>query len=218
MTHLFLQVRQGLALKSIFSNSILLLLGLHLLLSIGQAQSAANSGQIGGEVRDPSGLAVPAVEVTARNIDTNATRTVSTDEEGRYAIGPLPLGTYEVTVKAASMEAASQRVYVSLGGRANATFRLGMQSLHESVDVVVATGIEPAQTFSKAVLTEAQLRNLPAPGRRIKNLFLLTPATPIEPECGGFSISGQKGIYTNINVDGGDYTSSHWCGAAEISP
>lgn len=69
---------------SSFSRLVLLIIGFHLALSIGQAQSAANSGQIGGEVRDPSGAAVPGVEVTARNIDTNAVRTVSTDEEGRY--------------------------------------------------------------------------------------------------------------------------------------
>ena len=78
--------------------------------------------------------------------------------------------------------------------------------------------IEPTQTFNKAVLTELQLRNIPAPGRRIKNLFLLTPATQIEPECGGFSISGQKGVYTSFNVDGGDYTSSHYCGHVEMTP
>lgn len=215
MTSSSLQGRRRLRHTIMLSSLVLIV---HLFLSIVQAQSAANSGQIGGEVRDPSGAVVPGAEVTSRSVDTNSTRTVSTDEEGRYAIGPLPLGTYDVTVKAANMEAASQRVYVSLGGRANANFHLGVQTLRESVDVSSATGIEPAQTFSKAVLTDVQLRNLPAPGRRIKNLFLLTPATQIEPECGGFSISGQKGIYTNINVDGGDYSSSHWCGAAEISP
>jgi len=196
-----------------FSSLVLMLL---LPIGAARAQSAANSGQIGGEVRDPSGAAIPSAEVTSRNVDTNSIRTVSSDQEGRYAIGPLPLGTYEVTAKAANMEAQTQRVYVSLGGRVNINFHLGVQSLHETVEV--GTGIEPAQTSSKAVLTDVQLRNLPAPGRRIKNLFLLTPSTQIEPECGGFSISGQKGVYTNINVDGGDYTSSHYCGAAEISP
>ncbi|MBV8819418.1 MAG: TonB-dependent receptor, partial [Acidobacteriaceae bacterium] len=183
------------------------------------AQSAANSGQISGEVRDPSGVAVAAVEVTARNVDTNYTRTAMTDEEGRYAIGPVPVGTYEVTAKPENLTATSQRVYVSLGGRANATFDLGLQEIKESVEVAAnSSGIEPSQTFSKAVLTDIQLRNLPAPGRRIRNLFLLTPSTQIEPECGGFAISGQKGLFTNINVDGGDYTNTHWCGHVEFSP
>lgn len=183
------------------------------------AQSAATSGQIGGEVRDPSGAPVVGQEITARNVDTNLTRAASTDGEGRYAIGPLPVGTYEVSVKPANMEAAAQQVYVSLGGRADATFKLGLKQVRESVEVVAnSNGIEPSQTFSKAVLTDIQLRNLPASGRRIRNLFLLTPSTQIEPECGGFAISGQKGLYTNINVDGGDYTNTHWCGHVEFSP
>lgn len=204
--------------RSIFPLFIFLVLGVILSASIGKAQSAANSGQIGGEVRDPSGVAVAALEVTARNVDTNSIRKASTDEEGRYAIGPVPVGTYEVTVASPNLEAASQRVYVSLGGRANATFNLAIKTLQESVDVVANTGIEPSQTFSKAVLTDIQLRNLPANGRRIRNLFLLTPSTQIEPECGGFAISGQKGLFTNINVDGGDYTNTHWCGHVEFSP
>ena len=184
------------------------------------SQTTATGGQISGQVLDPSGAVVPNVEVTVRNKDTNNTRTTTTDEAGRYAIGPVPLGSYEVTVKPPSMEASKEDLYVSLGGRATANFNLGMQPVRESVTVVAnAPGaIEPTQTFSKAILTDLQLRNLPAPGRRIKNLFLLTPATQIEPECGGFSISGQKGVFTSFNVDGGDYTSSHFCGHVEMSP
>ncbi len=39
-----------------------------------------------------------------------------------------------------------------------------------------------------------------------------TPQALIEPECRGFSISGQKGIYANISIDGGDYDSTWGCG------
>src|SRR6185436_4121738 len=78
--------------------------------------------------------------------------------------------------------------------------------------------LEPTGTEGKAVLTELQLQKLPASGRRVRSLFLLTPASQIEPECGGFAVSGQKGTFTNINVDGGDYTNTHWCGHVEFSP
>lgn len=182
------------------------------------AQSAANSGQIGGQVLDPSGGAVVDATVTIRNVDTNYTREVKTDGAGRYAAGPLPLGTYDVTVIPTGMAPATQRAYVGLGGRAAADFDLGLAAVVESVDVVAGARPEPTNTFSKSVLTGVQLRNIPAPGRRIKNLFLLTPATQIEPECGGFSVSGQKGVYTAFNVDGGDYTSSHFCGHVEMGP
>jgi hypothetical protein len=184
------------------------------------AQSDANRGHIVGQVLDASGGAVVGADVAIRNIGTNYSRSTATDDAGRYAIGPVPLGTYEVTVKPVNLEASSKEVYVSLGGRASADFTLGLSAVRETIEVRgdAPAVIEPTQTFSKAVLTELQLRNIPAPGRRIKNLFLLTPATQIEPECGGFSISGQKGVYTSFNVDGGDYTSSHYCGHVEMTP
>src|SRR5438105_73186 len=110
------------------------------------AQSAANSGQIVGHVLDPSGAAAAHVEVSARNVGTNFTRTAMTDLEGRYAVGPVPLGGYEVTVKTSNLEAIKQQVYVSLGGRATANFTLGLAPVRTSIDVE-STGIEPAQTF-----------------------------------------------------------------------
>ena len=30
--------------------------------------------------------------------------------------------------------------------------------------------------------------------------------------CNGYAISGQKGIYSSVNVDGGDYNSTFGCG------
>ena len=186
--------------------------------AVAHAQASANSGQIGGEVLDPSGAAVADVAVEVRNIDTNYSRAGKTDSAGRYAVGPVPLGTYDVTVTPANMAASTQRVYVSLGARAAADFTLGLSGVKESVDVVAGAMNQPTQTFSKSILSETQLRDLPAPGRRLKNLFLLTPASQIEPECGGFSVSGQKGVDTAFNVDGGDYTSSHFCGHVEMTP
>lgn len=184
-----------------------------------QAQSAANSGQIAGQVLDPSGAAVAGVEVSARNVDTNYTRVTTTDDDGRYTVGTLPLGPYEVTAKAANLVASTQQVYVSLGGRATANFNPGIQPVSQSIEVVAGgNAIEPGQTFSASVLTDLQLRNLPSSGRRIRNMFLLTPATQIEPVCGGFAISGQQSLYVNFNVDGCDYTSTHWEGHLEISP
>src|SRR5215216_598297 len=43
------------------------------------AQSAANSGQITGQVVDPSQAAIPNVPVVVRNVDTNYERTTVTD-------------------------------------------------------------------------------------------------------------------------------------------
>src|SRR5581483_9582249 len=65
-----------------------------------RAQSAASTGQIVGEVVDPSGGAVAGAEVTVRNTGTNYIRTVTTDAAGRYVAPYLPLGMYEIGAKA----------------------------------------------------------------------------------------------------------------------
>src|SRR5579871_2700985 len=72
--------------------------------------------------------------------------------------------------------------------------------------------IEPTRTAPKAILTDLQIHELPSNGRRIQNIVTQLPGTLIEPECSGFSVSGQKGVYANVSVDGGDYDGTWTCG------
>lgn len=185
---------------------------------IASAQTAASTGQIVGQVADPSGGAVVGAAVAVRNVDTNLTRTATTDSQGRFAVTLLPLGGYEVSASAAGMERGTQSVAVTLGTTAAANFTLRVAGLTEDVQVESRAGLEQTGTHAKSVLTQLQLQNAPASGRRIRSMFQLTPATQIEPECGGFSVSGQKGTMININLDGGDTTNTHWCGHVEQTP
>lgn len=198
---------------------VVLLIGLFAVPAPVRGQSAANSGQILGQVLDVSGAAIAGAEVSARHKDTNYIRSVTADTAGRYVIALLPLGLYEVTAKANDLQPAVQDALVTLGGLVTRDFELGIEPLREEV-LVTAGGptMEPTRPWGKSVLTDLQIQNLPAAGRRIRGMFLFTPATQIEPECGGFAISGQKGLYVNTNVDGGDYTNTHWCGHVEFSP
>jgi len=47
-------------------------------------------GSILGNVTDTSGAAVPGATVTATNIDTQFSRSTTTDESGQYALRLLP--------------------------------------------------------------------------------------------------------------------------------
>jgi hypothetical protein len=183
-----------------------------------QAQSAANSGQVVGQILDPSKAAVADVAVKVRNKDTNYERSVMTDAAGRFAVNQLPLGPYEVTVSASGLQASTQEVYVTLGSTITADFDLSMQPVSETMLVrVQPLTIEPTRPAPKSILTELQIHNLPSNGRRLQNLVTQTPAALIEPECSGFSISGQKGIYANLLIDGGDYNSTWQCGVRSRS-
>ncbi len=68
------------------------------------AQSQALNGQIEGTMSDQSNAAVPNVVVIVTNIETGATRTVTTDESGVYRFPLLPLGTYRITAEAANFK------------------------------------------------------------------------------------------------------------------
>src|ERR1700726_2670379 len=63
-------------------------------------QSQANTGTIEGIVNDPSSRPVPNAEVALTNLGTNFTRTLKTDNEGRFRGLLLPLGPYKITAKA----------------------------------------------------------------------------------------------------------------------
>src|SRR5689334_22802446 len=76
-------------------------------------QSAANTGQIVGQVLDPSDASVAGAEVGVRNKDTNFTRKAATDASGRFAASNLPLGPYEVTVQATGFQTLSQDAFVT---------------------------------------------------------------------------------------------------------
>src|SRR5262249_1048375 len=62
----------------------------------GPRASAQVSASLRGLVTDASSTAVAGVSVTVRNSETGVTRTVTTDEAGRFLVVSLPVGEYEV--------------------------------------------------------------------------------------------------------------------------
>src|SRR5215212_4186211 len=62
------------------------------------AQSQSTTGTIQGTVVDANGGAVPGAAVEIKNLDTNLSRALATDEEGRFTALALPPGRYSVTV------------------------------------------------------------------------------------------------------------------------
>src|SRR5215510_12279788 len=62
------------------------------------AQTQITTGTIQGTVIDANGASVPGANVEIKNLDTNFTRTLTTDDEGRFVAPLLQPGNYSVTV------------------------------------------------------------------------------------------------------------------------
>ena len=64
--------------------------------AFGQAQ--ITTGTIQGTVTDANGAIVPDATVEVKNLDTNFSKSLTTDEGGRFVALALPSGKYNVTV------------------------------------------------------------------------------------------------------------------------
>src|SRR6266849_9605079 len=81
-----------------------------------QAQVAAS---VTGIVTDPSGAPISAATVTAKNLETAAVRTTTTDDAGRYLLLSLPVGEYEVrAAKAGFQDAVRSGIHLVVGQEA----------------------------------------------------------------------------------------------------
>jgi Carboxypeptidase regulatory-like domain len=171
-------------------------------------------GNITGTVTDPSGAAVAGATVTAINTGTNATATTTTSDLGVYNFAQVPVGTYEIHVKAASFKefvAKEVQVHTSTVTELNAQLAMGAAS--ETV-TVEANNVQ-VQTTSAAVgevVEGQQIRELPLNGENFMGLVTLSPG--VSPAnsfnsrdkglTGGadFSVNGNPYNYNLFMVDG----------------
>jgi hypothetical protein len=172
------------------------------------AQSQITSGAIQGTVTDPSGASVPGADVEVKNLDTNFTRKLTTDTDGRFVALLLPPGRYTVTVKKEGFaELVNENVNLSVGQTINLS--LGMKVAGAEARVVVSDTptVETVRVEQSTTLNEITVGTTPILGRKFEDLLTLTPGVSIVqgPDGDEITFVGQRGIFTNISLDGGDY-------------
>ena len=176
-----------------------------LALSVAGLAQQAGSGQIAGQVTDTNGAAVPNATVKVTNKGTGLERTATSSADGLFNIVLLPPGVYTVMAEATGFAAATvDDVTVNVGRSADLTLTVGASGVQATV-LVTAEAIQVTRNESDAVLNETAISTLPINGRRFQDFVTLTPTAQVDPQRGQISLSGQKGINGNINVDGVDY-------------
>ncbi len=120
------------------------------------------SGSIKGTVTDPSGAAVPGVEVQARNEGTSITTRVVTNAEGGFTLLTLPAGAYDVVADAAGFKKTVETgVVVDVGVTTRVDLRLEVGSASERIEVAgTAPVITPDTSEAGTVLTSTEYENL----------------------------------------------------------
>lgn len=101
--------------------------------------SAQSAGAIQGTVTDSSGAAVPNAPIDIHNQRTGEERATTTDSSGIYLVASLPVGVYNISVKAPGMSPVTATdLEVLVGSTIKQDFALKVASSTETVEVVAA--------------------------------------------------------------------------------
>jgi hypothetical protein len=153
-------------------------LGCALLLLFAMPSSAqVQNGIFTGTVTDPQGASVPNADVVVTNIGTGETVTYKTNAEGLFRGAELPVGSYNITVKAAGFK-TSVKSGIYLGAGAISTVNFKLEIGEASQTVTVEAGAVQVQTDDSRLSTTigaGQVANLPLNGRNVFDLIQLAP-------------------------------------------
>lgn len=187
------------------------LAGLFLLLgcaAVSRAQVQSSTGTIQGDVTDPKGGGVSGATVEIKNLDTNYSRTVSTDVDGHFAFLLLEPGRYTLSIsKTGFATTVQENIALTVGQAISLPIVLKVSSVSEKIEVSAVPVVETTTTSSASTLNDLAVANTPVLGRKFEDLLTLTPGVSIVqgPDGDEINFNGQRGIFNNISLDGGDY-------------
>jgi len=175
------------------------------------------TGSIRGSVLDPSGASIMAATVTAKQIETGLVRSGLTDRQGAYVLVELPIGHYQLEVRAQGFEKYLQQG-ISLDVNETAMVNIHLKVGSETQQVDVNANAELIQSTASSLgqtVMEREILDLPLDGRDFAQLGVLQPGVvPLTAgllQAGGglrdnqgYAVDGQRPESNNFLIDGAD--------------
>src|SRR5258708_869046 len=161
-----------------------------------------------GRVTDPSGAVIGDAEVEIKNVETNVSVTVKTNQDGLYTIPSLHPGHYLINVRKPGFKSVTV-TELSLNVQDNVVrnFALQVGSIAETVTISADDlHIDTTDATVSTVVDRQFAENLPLNGRSFQTLIQLTPGVVLTPtnatDTGQFSVNGQRAVSNYWMVDG----------------
>jgi len=185
----------------------------------GWAQSASETAELAGTVKDQSGGVISGARVILRNAQTGLERASQTSSEGAYRFLLVPPGLYEVR---ASQDGFQTKLLKDLRLAITQTAQLDLElAVGASSQVLEVTGevplIESERTGQGNTLQQEFVRNLPIDRRDYLTFSLLAPGVAdanaladnsdfrvTQTSTSGLSFYGSNGRGNSVTVDGAE--------------
>ncbi len=116
--------------------------------------------EITGLVSDPSGAVVPRAEIRLLETATSKVHLLTSREDGRFALGELTAGFFEIQVLSPGFRTAARRFSLNEGDRAVFSVVLDIGTTTETVEVTAAA---PVINTMSAMLSPRRAMKVPQP-------------------------------------------------------
>lgn len=173
-----------------------------------RAQTQITTGVIQGVAADQAGAVLPGANIEVRNLETNLTRTLQTDENGRFVFLQLSSGRYTLTAgKSGYATIIQENLSLTVGQAITLNLTMKVSQFEEKITITAAPALDITRVESSTTLNETAVSTTPILGRKFEDLLTLTPGVSIVqgPDGDSITFAGQRGIFNNISLDGGDY-------------
>ncbi len=176
-----------------------------------------------GTVSDSSGAAIAGAQVSVLNLETGSTRSLVTDESGKFNATALNVGHYEIAASKAGFQADRRsNITLVVGQREEVDLTLQVGDVHQTVEVPADTGVIQITTEDiSGLVGERQVKDLPLNGRSYDQLLTLNPGIVnyTSQRAGGigtsnsvvgnmFAVSGRRPQENLFLLNGVEFTSA----------
>ncbi len=177
---------------------------------VARAQTSQTAGAIRGVVAAKDGNFIQAGHVTIRNAETGYTRTAELDGLGYYAIPLVPVGHYQVSVKAPGFKSAEGHTRISLGENTVLNMDLDREVASATVEIIgEASAVDTKQVNVMASIDAEVVEAVPLVTRNFTDLARLTPGVVAGAGTPARLISeGGRQIFNGIMIDGANTNSA----------
>ncbi len=160
---------------------------------------AQATGSLSGTVSDPNGAVVQGANITVKNVATNLTRNIVTNDEGRWTATLLPVGIYSVTYeKEGFKKSVSQNTEVeaSVTRTVDVTLEVGATDIF--VDVTSDQPLVQAETAAVSrQITGEEVTRIPTSTRSFTGL--LSSEAGVSAELSPVGVNGNGNISPSVN-------------------
>lgn len=184
---------------------------LFLLILPAAAYGQNDRAKIGGTLNDAARARLAGVEIKLIRLESNETRTVTSDNDGEFAISALAPGAYRLEIE----HAGYKKYILSFKLQVNQFLGLSLvlevgQITEQLVVVAPQAALKKDSPAIGTVIENRQITQLPLDGRNFLELGLLVPgAVPAAPGSAGsvrgdfaLNVNGQREDSNNFLLDG----------------